>query len=806
MTEESPIKRLFVLHNGKETGPWQFREVMDQLRAGSLALDDPGWLEGSAERAPLRSILPKLGPPLPLANARPAAAQRPPAMVVSGPGIRSPPKPTDSATTHKRALAATDQQKKAVSIAGKAPIVPRDSIPKPALDAGTATVGYPLLRPISGDLQSDPNATLDAPKPLSVADDEMPSSSVQNVTASTDELADSLHEKVVIRAPDSPSVALSRPKATTGAWGWIIAALLLDVLLLVIVLRPRQPTAEQTPPQPAPAPSISVAPTPEVSSTQRSQPDETSTKNYAPPAESPGGIYAPSSPGSTTTTMRWEGIYGVKGRVVQRWERLISIARIGGECATSDDPIQIARDASTAVYGEPGSNDLVNINYKMYMPSAAKFSAKTYSLTGRIVDLQPQVLTIETNGVRWDVIRELRTTVGEDFKFGSEITLSFKMLATAIFLQPKESNSSGPDVRVAPQSRENAEAAGSRLAASPSGAMLGERFPQTRTRIVTATELQSWSANDLQYAINEMYARQGADFQDAVTKNTFAKFPWYHPRARFPLSEIEHSFGVVEAANVKLLGDYRDARNERERFPLETTTRSLTPEEVRNWSDEKLRYAINEVYARHGAEIENPMVRKQFSGLDWYRPVPGKTYKAAETEFSAVERYNVHLLGEYRKTLARAPQPTNQSRSGIITYPYSGTVKAVNVQAATIKVQNSRGSYIVVITPDTQLSKNGNAVALRKVAIGDNVRGQARITPDGRGVAASVIIKSSPSLAPPRSVANSPAQYPTAKVVPGKPGYVFSPFDPRGGYVDVNGFTSGSKVKDPYSGKIFLVP
>jgi hypothetical protein len=65
--------------------------------------------------------------------------------------------------------------------------------------------------------------------------------------------------------------------------------------------------------------------------------------------------------------------------------------------------------------------------------------------------------------------------------------------------------------------------------------------------------------------------------------------------------------------------------------------------------------------------------------------------------------------------------------------------------------------------------------------------------------------KPSPSLAP-RSVANPPAQYPTARVVPGKPGYVFSPYDPSGGYVDVNGFPAGSKVKDPYSGKIFLVP
>jgi len=47
--------------------------------------------------------------------------------------------------------------------------------------------------------------------------------------------------------------------------------------------------------------------------------------------------------------------------------------------------------------------------------------------------------------------------------------------------------------------------------------------------------------------------------------------------------------------------------------------------------------------------------------------------------------------------------------------------------------------------------------------------------------------------------------FPTAKPVEGKPGYVYSPFDPSK-YVDVSGYAPGSKVKDPYSGKIFLVP
>jgi hypothetical protein len=52
----------------------------------------------------------------------------------------------------------------------------------------------------------------------------------------------------------------------------------------------------------------------------------------------------------------------------------------------------------------------------------------------------------------------------------------------------------------------------------------------------------------------------------------------------------------------------------------------------------------------------------------------------------------------------------------------------------------------------------------------------------------------------------SQTQFPYGKPVPGKPGYVYSPFDRNGGYVDVTGYSPGSKVKDPYTGKIFLVP
>ena len=67
---------------------------------------------------------------------------------------------------------------------------------------------------------------------------------------------------------------------------------------------------------------------------------------------------------------------------------------------------------------------------------------------------------------------------------------------------------------------------------------------------------------------------------------------------------------------------------------------------------------------------------------------------------------------------------------------------------------------------------------------------------------ASIAEQSAPA---PTAPPTAKGDYPYGVPVPGKPGFVRSPYSPDK-MTDVRGYAPGTEVKDPYTQKIFLVP
>ena len=162
------------------------------------------------------------------------------------------------------------------------------------------------------------------------------------------------------------------------------------------------------------------------------------------------------------------------------------------------------------------------------------------------------------------------------------------------------------------------------------------------------------------------------------------------------------------------------------------------------------------------------------------------------------------LLGVFVFTGCRAAHDVAVSSFRVLDAPANFVRRKINGETQTTTTTTTATSDTVTtpgrtVTPTTTETRRRTTTTQNQPPSGPKPSATPRSSPS------TVTEKSKPSASPSRS-ATTQTQYPTAKPVPGKPGYVFSPFDPSGGYVDVTGYTPGQKVKDPYSGKIFLVP
>jgi hypothetical protein len=182
-----------------------------------------------------------------------------------------------------------------------------------------------------------------------------------------------------------------------------------------------------------------------------------------------------------------------------------------------------------------------------------------------------------------------------------------------------------------------------------------------------------------------------------------------------------------------------------------------------------------------------------------------------------------HLLANYMKLLGRT------LLLGVMLLAGCGTTRNVAVSSYHVTRDVAVGSYHVATAPvNYALGRRGGASTTTTQTLasdvsqpGQPVASPQRVSAPQRPRSASERTASTSTSAeqadrrqaaansnPPsqRKISSSQSGFPTAKAVPGKPGYVFSPFDADGRYVDVSGYASGSKVKDPWTDKIFVVP
>jgi hypothetical protein len=204
----------------------------------------------------------------------------------------------------------------------------------------------------------------------------------------------------------------------------------------------------------------------------------------------------------------------------------------------------------------------------------------------------------------------------------------------------------------------------------------GYVIPGSDLEYLSESDISDFTAQELCYARNEIYARHGRLFQSTELSGYFNQKAWYYGYIS-PSDFSDSVFNVYEKANITLLSNYeKNVRGEyqvdqagydysRVRsivdngtyysysypdnssyiFP-DSDTRYLTDAEVSGLSAQWLCYAKNEIYARHGRLFDSKELRDYFNSQSWYYGwIEPDDFSASV--FNQYELANIELLKKY---------------------------------------------------------------------------------------------------------------------------------------------------------------
>ena len=67
---------------------------------------------------------------------------------------------------------------------------------------------------------------------------------------------------------------------------------------------------------------------------------------------------------------------------------------------------------------------------------AGAATAKTYQVTGPVLEMTPTMIAVQKGKDRWEVARDGSTKMPADVKVGDKVTIEYRMTATSVEVKP----------------------------------------------------------------------------------------------------------------------------------------------------------------------------------------------------------------------------------------------------------------------------------------------------------------------------------------------------------------------------------
>jgi len=148
-------------------------------------------------------------------------------------------------------------------------------------------------------------------------------------------------------------------------------------------------------------------------------------------------------------------------------------------------------------------------------------------------------------------------------------------------------------------------------------------FEDSASAYLTESDLSGLTADEVQMAINEIYARHHRTFYLDDVQEYFDSKSWYSgfiDPDDFDVSVMN----IYESANINLMVDYlanhdfsADASADEYILPTSSTA-YLTSSDLTGMTADELQMAINEIYARHGRRFSTASIQEYFDSKSWY--------------------------------------------------------------------------------------------------------------------------------------------------------------------------------------------